>query len=96
MNEEDYCVNERNIPVNLRQRINLREEQVCLRTVFASLNYRIFIFILNFHFIFTSFPWLQDTMSTPIKKRRRSPSPSSESRKKGKKGYVAALKKTEF
>uniref|UniRef100_H2TGA2 SWI/SNF related BAF chromatin remodeling complex subunit C1b n=1 Tax=Takifugu rubripes TaxID=31033 RepID=H2TGA2_TAKRU len=59
MNEEDYCVNERSIPVNLRQRINLRDEQVCLR----------------------------DTKSTPIKKRRRSPSPSSESRKKGKKGY---------
>uniref|UniRef100_A0A674NES6 SWI/SNF related BAF chromatin remodeling complex subunit C1b n=1 Tax=Takifugu rubripes TaxID=31033 RepID=A0A674NES6_TAKRU len=58
MNEEDYCVNERSIPVNLRQRINLRDEQVCLR----------------------------DTKSTPIKKRRRSPSPSSESRKKGKKG----------
>ncbi|XP_056877589.1 SWI/SNF complex subunit SMARCC1b isoform X1 [Takifugu flavidus] len=54
MNEEDYCVNERSIPVNLRQRINLRDEQ--------------------------------DTKSTPIKKRRRSPSPSSESRKKGKKG----------
>ncbi|CAF89559.1 unnamed protein product, partial [Tetraodon nigroviridis] len=86
MNEEDYLVNERNIPVNFRQRISLREEQVCPRTVFVSLNFQIFRFILNFLFNFTSFPRLQDTKSTPIKKRRRSPSPSSESRKKGRKG----------
>uniref|UniRef100_A0A3B4TWH6 SWI/SNF related BAF chromatin remodeling complex subunit C1b n=1 Tax=Seriola dumerili TaxID=41447 RepID=A0A3B4TWH6_SERDU len=58
MNEEDYCVDERNVPIILRQRIHLRDDQVCL-----------------------------DSKSTPSKKRRRSPSPpSSEGRKKGKKG----------
>lgn len=42
MNEEDYCVNERNSPVNFRQRINLQEEQVC-----------VCIFLLqDFHFYF--------------------------------------------
>uniref|UniRef100_M3ZRG7 SWI/SNF related BAF chromatin remodeling complex subunit C1b n=1 Tax=Xiphophorus maculatus TaxID=8083 RepID=M3ZRG7_XIPMA len=51
MNEEDYCVNERNLPFILRQRIHLQEDQ-----------------------------------STPFKKRRRSPSPSTDGRKKGKKG----------
>ncbi|KAM3596674.1 uncharacterized protein V6R79_018851 [Siganus canaliculatus] len=55
MNEEDYCVDERNVPVILRQRIHLRDDQV------------------------------RDKL-TPSKKRRRSPSPSSEGRKKGKKG----------
>lgn len=30
MNEEDYCVDERNVPVILRQRIYLREDQVCV------------------------------------------------------------------
>ena len=29
MNEEDYCVNERNVPVILRRRIHLRDDQVC-------------------------------------------------------------------
>lgn len=87
MNEEDYCVNERNIPVNLRPRANLREEQVRLGAAFGSLRYVAFWF----HFCFRQ---LQDTKSTPIKKRRRSPSPSTESRKKGKKGYVTTLKKT--
>lgn len=29
MNEEDYCVDERNVPIILRQRIHLRDEQVC-------------------------------------------------------------------
>uniref|UniRef100_A0AAQ5XUN2 SWI/SNF related, matrix associated, actin dependent regulator of chromatin, subfamily c, member 1b n=1 Tax=Amphiprion ocellaris TaxID=80972 RepID=A0AAQ5XUN2_AMPOC len=59
MNEEDYCVDERNLPVILRQRIHLQDDQVC------------------------------DSKSTPSKKRRRSPSPpSSEGRKKGKKGYT--------
>lgn len=28
MNEEDYCVDERNVPVILRQRIHLRDDQV--------------------------------------------------------------------
>uniref|UniRef100_A0A3P9N7S0 SWI/SNF related BAF chromatin remodeling complex subunit C1b n=1 Tax=Poecilia reticulata TaxID=8081 RepID=A0A3P9N7S0_POERE len=56
MNEEDYCVNERNLPLILRQRIHLQEDQVC------------------------------DSKSTPLKKRRRSPSPSTDGRKKGKKG----------
>ncbi|XP_014898473.1 SWI/SNF complex subunit SMARCC1b [Poecilia latipinna] len=54
MNEEDYCVNERNLPLILRQRIHLQEDQ--------------------------------DSKSTPFKKRRRSPSPSTDGRKKGKKG----------
>ncbi|XP_017275005.1 SWI/SNF complex subunit SMARCC1b [Kryptolebias marmoratus] len=54
MNEEDYCVNERNVPIILRRRIQLHEEL--------------------------------DSRSTPAKKRRRSPSPSTEGRKKGKKG----------
>lgn len=31
MNEEDYCVDERNIPVILRQRIFLRDGQVCVK-----------------------------------------------------------------
>uniref|UniRef100_A0AAV2K3Q3 Uncharacterized protein n=1 Tax=Knipowitschia caucasica TaxID=637954 RepID=A0AAV2K3Q3_KNICA len=52
MNEEDYCVDERSVPVIKRHRIPLRE----------------------------------DSQSTPSKKRRRSTSPSSEVRKKGKKG----------
>lgn len=30
MNEEDYCVDDRNVPVILRQRIYLREDQVCV------------------------------------------------------------------
>lgn len=30
MNEEDYCVDERNVPVILRQRIHLRDDQVCV------------------------------------------------------------------
>lgn len=47
MNEEDYCVNDRNIPVTLRQRINLRDEQVCLRAASTSLNYRAFNFSFN-------------------------------------------------
>ncbi|MEQ2222003.1 SWI/SNF complex subunit smarcc1, partial [Ilyodon furcidens] len=54
MNEEDYCVNERNVPLILRQRIHLQEDQ--------------------------------DSRSIPSKKRRRSPSPSTDGRKKGKKG----------
>ncbi|XP_038144566.1 SWI/SNF complex subunit SMARCC1b [Cyprinodon tularosa] len=54
MNEEDYYVNERNVPLILRQRIHLKEDQ--------------------------------DSKSTPSKKRRRSPSPSTDGRKKGKKG----------
>uniref|UniRef100_A0A8C4HL00 SWI/SNF related BAF chromatin remodeling complex subunit C1b n=1 Tax=Dicentrarchus labrax TaxID=13489 RepID=A0A8C4HL00_DICLA len=29
MNEEDYCVDERNVPIILRQRIHLRDDQVC-------------------------------------------------------------------
>uniref|UniRef100_A0A3Q1CW68 SWI/SNF related, matrix associated, actin dependent regulator of chromatin, subfamily c, member 1b n=1 Tax=Amphiprion ocellaris TaxID=80972 RepID=A0A3Q1CW68_AMPOC len=29
MNEEDYCVDERNLPVILRQRIHLQDDQVC-------------------------------------------------------------------
>ncbi len=28
MNEEDYCVDERNVPIILRQRILLRDDQV--------------------------------------------------------------------
>lgn len=28
MNEEDYCVDERNVPIILRRRIHLRDEQV--------------------------------------------------------------------
>ncbi|TKS88499.1 SWI/SNF complex subunit SMARCC2 BRG1-associated factor 170 [Collichthys lucidus] len=61
MNEEDYCVDERNVPLCLRQRIHLRDEQ--------------------------------DSKSTP-KKRRRSPSPpSSEGRKKGKKGIHSIEKR---
>lgn len=31
MNEEDYCVDERNVPVILRQRIHLRDDQVCVK-----------------------------------------------------------------
>ncbi|XP_037549055.1 SWI/SNF complex subunit SMARCC1b [Nematolebias whitei] len=54
MNEEDYCVNERNMSIILRRRIQLREEQ--------------------------------DLRSIPAKKRRLAPSPSTEGRKKGKKG----------
>uniref|UniRef100_A0A1A7WDD2 SWI/SNF related, matrix associated, actin dependent regulator of chromatin, subfamily c, member 1b n=1 Tax=Iconisemion striatum TaxID=60296 RepID=A0A1A7WDD2_9TELE len=54
MNEVDYCVNDRNVPLILRRRIHLQEDQ--------------------------------DSKCTPSKKRRRSPSPSSEGRKKGKKG----------
>ncbi|XP_047240787.1 SWI/SNF complex subunit SMARCC1b isoform X2 [Girardinichthys multiradiatus] len=54
MNEEDYCVNERNVPLILRQRIHLQEDQ--------------------------------DSGSIPSKKKRRSPSPSTDGRKKGKKG----------
>ncbi|TNN85834.1 SWI/SNF complex subunit SMARCC1 [Liparis tanakae] len=55
MNEEDYCVDERNVPIVFRQRIHLRDDQ--------------------------------DSKITPSKKRRRSPSPpSTEVRKKGKKG----------
>ncbi|XP_057683293.1 SWI/SNF complex subunit SMARCC1b isoform X2 [Corythoichthys intestinalis] len=54
MNEEDYCVNEENLPVILRQRVQLQEDQ--------------------------------DAKCTPFKKRRRSPSPLSDARKKGKKG----------
>lgn len=46
MNEEDYCVNERNILVNLRQRVSLREEQVCL-CIFE---------LQDFHFRFLTFP----------------------------------------
>uniref|UniRef100_A0A8C6L3C3 SWI/SNF related BAF chromatin remodeling complex subunit C1b n=1 Tax=Nothobranchius furzeri TaxID=105023 RepID=A0A8C6L3C3_NOTFU len=60
MNEEDYCVDDRNVPLILRRRIHLQEDQV------LSL--------------------LQDSKCTPSRKRRRSPSPSSEGRKKGKKG----------
>uniref|UniRef100_A0A8D3E3H7 SWI/SNF related BAF chromatin remodeling complex subunit C1b n=1 Tax=Scophthalmus maximus TaxID=52904 RepID=A0A8D3E3H7_SCOMX len=29
MNEEDYCVDERNVPIILRRRIHLQEDQVC-------------------------------------------------------------------
>uniref|UniRef100_A0A1A8I0G5 SWI/SNF related, matrix associated, actin dependent regulator of chromatin, subfamily c, member 1b n=2 Tax=Nothobranchius kuhntae TaxID=321403 RepID=A0A1A8I0G5_NOTKU len=54
MNEEDYCVDDRNVPLILRRRIHLQEDQ--------------------------------DSKCTPSRKRRRSPSPSSEGRKKGKKG----------
>ncbi|XP_034400467.1 SWI/SNF complex subunit SMARCC1b isoform X2 [Cyclopterus lumpus] len=55
MNEEDYCIDERNVPIVFRQRIHLRDNQ--------------------------------DSKFIPSKKRRRSPSPpSSEVRKKGKKG----------
>lgn len=32
MNEEDYCVDERNVPVVLRQRIHLRDDQVAANT----------------------------------------------------------------
>lgn len=54
MNDEDYCVDERNVPLIYRHRIPLHDE---------------------------------DSQSTPSRKRRRSPSPpSSENRKKGKKG----------
>lgn len=31
MNEEDYCVDERNVPVILRQRIHLQDDQVCVK-----------------------------------------------------------------
>lgn len=31
MNEEDYCVDERNVPVFFRRRIQLRDEQVCMK-----------------------------------------------------------------
>lgn len=31
MNEEDYCVDERNVPAILRQRIHLRDDQVCVQ-----------------------------------------------------------------
>lgn len=31
MNEEDYCVDERNVPIILRRRIHLREDQVCVK-----------------------------------------------------------------
>ncbi|KAM4550368.1 SWI/SNF complex subunit SMARCC1b isoform 2-T2 [Fundulus diaphanus] len=54
MNEEDYCVDERNVPLILRQRIHLQEDQ--------------------------------DSRSAASKKRRHSPSPSTDGRKKGKKG----------
>lgn len=30
MNEEDYCVDERNVPVILRHRIHLRDDQVAI------------------------------------------------------------------
>lgn len=38
MNEEDYCVDERNSPLILRQRVRLQDEQVCgcLRDAFWS------------------------------------------------------------
>uniref|UniRef100_A0A7N8Y6Z1 SWI/SNF related BAF chromatin remodeling complex subunit C1b n=1 Tax=Mastacembelus armatus TaxID=205130 RepID=A0A7N8Y6Z1_9TELE len=32
MNEEDYCVDERNMPIIFRQRIHLRDDQVCVKT----------------------------------------------------------------
>uniref|UniRef100_A0A8C9ZXT5 SWI/SNF related BAF chromatin remodeling complex subunit C1b n=1 Tax=Sander lucioperca TaxID=283035 RepID=A0A8C9ZXT5_SANLU len=31
MNEEDYCVNERNAPIIFRRRIHLRDDQVCVK-----------------------------------------------------------------
>lgn len=31
MNEEDYCVNERNVSIILRRRIHLHEELVCVK-----------------------------------------------------------------
>lgn len=68
MNEEDYSVNERCIPVNPRQRINLRDEQVCLRAVCLSLNYGAFNFIFTFTlFLFTFFDYR--TPSPPPSKR---------------------------
>ncbi|XP_013861090.1 SWI/SNF complex subunit SMARCC1b isoform X2 [Austrofundulus limnaeus] len=113
MNEEDYCVNERNVPVILRRRIQLHEEldpkstpakkrrhspspstegrkkgkkgrrhgqqneeDYCVneRNVPVILRRRI-----QLHEEL-------DPKSTPAKKRRHSPSPSTEGRKKGKKG----------
>lgn len=68
MNEEDYSVNERCVPVNPRQRINLRDEQVCLRAVFPSLNYGAFNFIsTSILFLFTFFDYR--TQSPPPSKR---------------------------
>lgn len=34
MNEEDYCVDERNVPIILRRRIHLQEDQVCVKCLF--------------------------------------------------------------
>lgn len=31
MNEEDYCVDERNVPIIYRKRIHLRDDQVCTK-----------------------------------------------------------------
>ncbi|KAA8585949.1 hypothetical protein FQN60_007518 [Etheostoma spectabile] len=31
MNEEDYCVNERNVPIVFRRRIHLKDDQVCVK-----------------------------------------------------------------
>ncbi|XP_077599100.1 SWI/SNF complex subunit SMARCC1b isoform X1 [Stigmatopora nigra] len=76
MNEEDYYVNEENLPVVLRRRIQLREDQV-----------RVFCSLFAWRPSLTAPFFCQDIKSTPFKKRRRSPSPLSfDARKKGKKG----------